>query len=207
MILYFAFIIIFIFLFINDPYHIVVSRYKEDTTWIEGYPYVKIYNKHSGSNKLPNIGRESHTYLHYVVENYDNLPDRVFFTQGDMTGHESRTVDEFIYSKDKITGGFFSHKGPNAFPKGDGRVDWPQLHKADMDFFDWFSKYIDENIDMRTSDLRWSAGAIFSVRKDMILSRPKKFYEDLLSQFPDHSDPEIGHYFERAWYYIFNCHK
>lgn len=195
------------YLFINNPYHIVVARYKEDTSWLNGYPYVKIYNKYSGPNKLPNIGRESHTYLKYIIDNYDDLPNRVFFTQGSMSEHAKNPIEYYIDSTDKITGEFFPQRGIHTFGNGTGRVGWPQLYNDELDFFDWFNKYIDKDIDVKNSDITWVVGAIFSVRRDMILSRPKKFYEDLISQFPDHPDPEIGHYFERSWYYIFNCHR
>lgn len=200
--------LLFLYLyFTNDPYHIVVARYKEDTSWLNGYKYVKIYNKHSGDNLLPNIGRESHTYLQYIVDNYYTLPNRVFFTQGSMSEHSKEPIEFFLNSEDKITGHYFTHKCIDAFPDKDGRINWPQLYKADYNFFEWFNKYIDNDLDIRNSDITWAAGGTFSVRKDMIQSRPKKFYEMLLNQFPDHSDPELGHYFERAWYYIFNCHK
>merc|ERR1719440_887988 len=32
-------------------------------------------------HKLPNLGRESHTYLHHIVENYDQLPEWTVFSQ------------------------------------------------------------------------------------------------------------------------------
>ena len=36
---------------------------------------------------LPNVGRESHTYLTYVIENYDTLPDVITFSQGRIDDH------------------------------------------------------------------------------------------------------------------------
>ena len=66
---------------------ICVSKYKEDTLWLSQLsPLIKqtIYNKFDkkGSNPLPNVGREAHTYLHHIVENYDNLSDLTVFAQG-----------------------------------------------------------------------------------------------------------------------------
>ena len=32
---------------------------------------------------MPNVGRESHTYLYHIVENYDNMADWTVFTQSE----------------------------------------------------------------------------------------------------------------------------
>lgn len=66
---------------------IVIARYNEDLTWIEPYlSNTTIYNKGldyiDNSIKIPNVGRESHTYLYHIINNYDNLADRTIFFQG-----------------------------------------------------------------------------------------------------------------------------
>ena len=66
-------------------YQIVVARYNEDIEWIADNNKI-IYNKGillniNNEYLLENIGRESETYLHYIIDNYDNLPDVVVFTQ------------------------------------------------------------------------------------------------------------------------------
>jgi hypothetical protein len=198
----FILFILFVYLyFCNDPYHIVVARYKEDTSWLDGYRYVKIYNKYSGTNLLPNIGRESHTYLHYIIENYDNLPDVVFFTQGSIGEHNSRPIEYYINIKEDISETYWSQERNKdekfrVIEYGDSLI-----YPANEDFLSWFKKHIKSDI----GDVhKWYVGAIFSVKKNKILTRSKKFYEDLISQIPDHPNPEIGHFFERSWYYIFN---
>lgn len=90
---------------------VVVAKYKEDLDWLkyakdEGFDIV-IYNKdcpHVTNNflycekvfsiensislyNLMNIGRESHTYLLHIVNNYENLYDIEFFLQGDPVQH------------------------------------------------------------------------------------------------------------------------
>jgi hypothetical protein len=37
--------------------------------------------------RLPNVGREGHTYLHYIVQHYNSLPEHVVFLQGDPFDH------------------------------------------------------------------------------------------------------------------------
>lgn len=72
---------------------IVIARYDEDLKWIlnnsKYAQHATIYNK--GENNintlltsipLQNVGRESHTYLYHIINNWDNLADRTIFFQG-----------------------------------------------------------------------------------------------------------------------------
>lgn len=75
---------------------LLIARYREDLSWVEDVPAVfevVIVNKgkdfpHIRRDNLRiiramNIGRESETYVNYIVRNYEDLPDRIIFTQGD----------------------------------------------------------------------------------------------------------------------------
>ena len=44
---------------------------------------------------------------------------------------------------------------------------------------------------------------IFSVDKRDILQHPKEYYDNLIKQLCNSSNPEVGHYFERAWCAVF----
>lgn len=72
---------------------LVIAKYKEDVTWINKIKEHKItiYDKSESpiinSIKLPNVGRETHTFLHHIVENYDNLDDVTVFLQGNPFEH------------------------------------------------------------------------------------------------------------------------
>ena len=70
---------------------IVVAAYGEDINWLNKYSHlVTIYQKKKDSNNtssskvihLPNVGRESHTYLHHIVNEYHNLANLTVFIQG-----------------------------------------------------------------------------------------------------------------------------
>ncbi len=86
-------------------FEVVVARYNENVDWIlKEFPHdkVTIYNKgkqnlktHSNYKiiKLPNLGREAHTYLYHIINNYDNLSDRILFLQGNpYTNHEMHFI-------------------------------------------------------------------------------------------------------------------
>ena len=73
---------------------LILARYNEDVSWIDKVDVEKItiYNKGEDNLKykyikLPNIGRESHTYLYHIIENYDNLTELTIFSQGDPFFH------------------------------------------------------------------------------------------------------------------------
>jgi hypothetical protein len=84
---------------------LVVARYMEDIQWVLAYNDIAIvYNKSSSSDsnekkkeldisfknvvKLPNVGREGHTYLSHMIINYDNIiSQRTIFVQASPFEH------------------------------------------------------------------------------------------------------------------------
>jgi hypothetical protein len=81
---------------IDYKFEIVISRFNEDLKWLKEAPFnrhkIICYNKSDNENfykpegmtvhKLPNLGRETHTYLYHIMKNYDNLPDTTIFLPG-----------------------------------------------------------------------------------------------------------------------------
>ena len=71
---------------------VVVAAYNENLNWVEQITH-PIYVYHKGKNPsinaafLPNIGRESHTYIHHVVAHYHQLADITIFCQGNPFDH------------------------------------------------------------------------------------------------------------------------
>ena len=70
---------------------LVVARFNEDISWrgqLRRDARLFVYNKGGGpERRLPNAGREAHTYLHHMAENRGNFSDWVFFVQGDPLAH------------------------------------------------------------------------------------------------------------------------
>jgi hypothetical protein len=90
---------------VKKKYQFVVARYNEDIQWL--FPFkdiVYLYNKgnyHPSLDSfktiaLPNIGRESHTYLTHIVENYDNLAEHVLFFQAHIDDHKRLPFNEYF---------------------------------------------------------------------------------------------------------------
>lgn len=90
--------------------HLVIARYDENLDWLElikNKVTYTIYNKGKNdisytSIKRPNIGRESETYLHYIIDNYENLPDYICFIQGfpfDHIDYNYIEIGEYEFKK------------------------------------------------------------------------------------------------------------
>ncbi len=84
---------------------IVVARYNENLDWLNLIPKhfnIIIYNKGDTLTniknnwkiiQLQNIGRESHTYLQHIINNYDTLADKTVFCQGDTLFHSPNFIE------------------------------------------------------------------------------------------------------------------
>jgi len=199
---------------VNNNFNLVIAKYNENLSWLENIDINKdnvyIYSKngvkyeenvYKNNILLENIGRESHTYLHYIVNNYNNLNDFTVFVQGRFDDHVS--LDKLFTEKTE----FISCEYEENF-----RLDeWKGIlnkNKYDLNLDQWIKKFVEPNMDEYTlsKKIYWKPGAIFTIPKNKILSRPIEFYEILLNQL-DNINPEEGHFFERSWYYIFNLHK
>ena len=196
---------------------IVVARYNEDVRWLSSYirsDYnIKIYNK--GPTKveleeneslsiytLPNIGRETHTYLHYIITNYHNLPDRVIFTQGNPFDHcNSQILLHIIYGRT-------SRMSLNAVPvthmKKSDKISNYNDHQL-IDSGHTLGEVYDKIFQIPfPEDYRIYFAAIFSVSSDIIRKYPLSFYEKLLGFISVGQNPEFAHFMEWSWYNIFN---
>lgn len=210
---------------LSIPCEIVVAHYNEDLSWLNSLKHIPtyVYSKGERPNidciqkSLPNIGRESHTYLSYIIERYDTLPDIVFFTQGKIRDHisTSMNLDDYIKAAyldlkpNELSSQTNYPERSYAFGLENYRRLWWGYDTEPCEFpgDEWFRKFVDDNPTIELDSCRsifWSA--IFSIRKEAILSRSKDYYQTLLYQC-ETPNPEVGHFIERAWFYIFNLHK
>lgn len=194
---------------------IVISKYKEDITWSNQFTKSRlfIYDKSGEDNgyiNLPNIGREAHTYLTHIINNYDNLSDYVCFLQGNPydghKGHLNLSIEKIDNFSEEIS--FF----PLSYVIScnlDGTPHHPNLDVDKIIFDRFFTN--------KPPMLQFTVGAQFIVSRNSILNRKLEFYKDLLSEF-DRTD--IDNEFtgggggtkgnkmpwicERIWAYVFN---
>jgi len=201
---------------IKKKYQIVVSRYNEDISWLLLFKNITlVYNKGNNEHllskfdtiQLPNIGRESHTYLYHIVQNYDNLAEKTIFFQGKINDHKILDIED--YFKDDLFIAKFNKfdieklkVSINHIGKWKSDLISGKMRRSNYIPYIWLSKYIGITVDDEFTKIVW--GANFSIDRNLILSKPKIFYENILRYIDDHINPEEGHFLERSWYMIFH---
>lgn len=207
---------------------LVIARYEEDLTWVNdvsnNFTRILIYNKGSPYkfNNIPtiplkNIGKEGHTYLYHVLNNFDSLADVTVFVSGSTWTYEQKKneflkiIDHLKHTKSSI---IFADKSSTRIESDKNFVldEYKITNEAN------FKKNPDQKL---TPSLirplsRWfetrfpyeeftcpsGRGTVAASRKD-ILSKPKSHYQTLFDEISV-KNPEVGHYFERTWAHIFS---
>lgn len=210
---------------------IVMARYNEDVSWLGPLrERCIVYNKGQelasadGLKRvvsLPNVGRESHTYLHHIVENYDTLAPVTVFTQARIEDHfdvdgkpwSPENGREYLLTLGRQAADFGQSQnarmyeylgGMSAIPSFNLHVYYARgLQKTAYDSLgQWFKAMVGH--DMPQQGVPWYKNALFAVKRDRIHQHPRSFYEKLLGEVDSLVNPEAGHFFERSWYMIFS---
>lgn len=207
---------------------IIIARYNENINWIKKLNIsskIIIYNK--GANieysknlniiNLPNVGRESHTWLHHIYTNYDNLSDYNVFLQGRIDDLGCMAYIDpknyFIDLRNKcFTTSRFGligplHWKPNLNIHKDPRYvkAWEsgELSRSNLGFRK-YAKKIFKDIPFFIAT---SYGGCFGVTKSAIMKHNKNFYYELLLTVDKHPNPIESHFLERLWCYMFSKNK
>jgi hypothetical protein len=180
----------------------VLSRYKEDdNTWHDmiaqsGYDII-VYDKYEGENLLPNVGREGHTYIHHIIENYDDLPDEILFSQYDPRDHfrkKEERMQSFLNCK------LLHFSGINAtdFDKRvrEREILWKSLSRK------LFGNFQEKEV-YKLIACGSTLNGVFKVSKEAILKHNVALYERALEMLSGEADPDEGYFFERMWKFLF----
>ncbi len=168
---------------------LVISHYEEDLSW------TKSVNKDISivviEKKPENIGRESHAYFKYIIENYDNLSGKYIFCQGNPFDHcrdfitkvNMGTPMDFIQLSTSFITNNIHGLPHHPFPlRGD--IVWKALFDTEI-----------------PSQINFGVGAQFIVSADVIKGRDLAFYK---SCYDIHCViDEAPWIFERIWGFIF----
>lgn len=189
---------------------LVVARYTEPLDWLPDIRCsVTVYNKDSDMPSgvervvipLPNLGRESHTYLHHIVHNYNCLDDHTVFAQGRPFDHCRFFVNQVNQFAAAPQPGFhdFADRVLDDYStcaacKHHSWIPMAQTYEA------LFGQPAPDTA------VCFGAGAQFAVSRDLIRAHPVEFYERALAisslDTPEHPT-HAAHAFERLWRVIF----
>ncbi|KIW67683.1 hypothetical protein PV04_06915 [Phialophora macrospora] len=173
---------------------IVVAHYNESLDWLSSYSNLaSVYSKgqpptdpspYREAKALPNWGRESHTYLHHIVHNYDSLADVTLFLQGNIhdvndgtPAHTDLTLDEIVGMAKRLTDlpSLTASEGVQAQNKPQASI--LPLGKINT-FSDWDGvKYLPSWVERRGKGLHLSKYT------------PEQFFNYLINGTTDQTDP------------------
>jgi len=216
---------------------LVVAWHSEDVSWVREAglgPVTTLYAKGAieptdaeqlaaslglqaadGVVRLPNVGRESHTYLHHIVSNYDRLADVTFFAQGrtddhcnDLPGvvlrHWTGVEDALLVrspgGRRRGMVGLGGWRIPLDEELRCGR--WTEDGRAltARMFADLF-----EDPPPPGGTISFTAGAIFAATREAVRSRSVTFWRRCLAYVDREVNPLAGFAFERLWEPLFDA--
>jgi hypothetical protein len=190
---------------------IVIARYNENLDWTNNLENVIIYNKGNDDidlntikhpiMKLPNVGREGHTYYQYIYDNYNNLDDYTIFLQGNPFDHSPnlfKTIKdiELLIKQEKINFKNISEAIVSLTLEG-CRYDYSLPLK------EVYRKIFINRAEITTS-FQFGAGAQFIVSKETIQKHPKEFYLNIINILNYNINPIEGFVIERFHGLIFS---
>jgi hypothetical protein len=182
--------------------HIVISRFNEPIDWVHNlkYPYT-IYNK--GKNdidlpniKLPNIGRESGSYIYHITQHYSNLPDYLILLQANPFEHCRKIYDRIdSFDLEKITLLTDSELPNDLYKVPQDHQDGVKLIVDKLGLYGYLKNY-------DSPQYNYSFGSQWVVPKKYIINKSLKFWVDL---YEVHQNMFISAWvLERMFLYIFN---
>lgn len=192
-----------------SSFDLVVALYREDTAWMKKLPKgirPIVYNKSGNPGlgvSLPNVGREAHSYLHHIVEHYDELADVTIFCQGRPFDHVpdfQKVMDQLLQGQPAVRGFLWMGFVIDA-DDACGKL-----------FCGWSKNEDGRGLDLagfyRTlfgaegpATYPFFLGAHFAVTHACVRSRPIEFYQRALELSLDF--PDAAHCFERCWDRVF----
>lgn len=176
---------------------VVVCHFKENLDWINKIKHeVIVYNKNPDEIDLfkinmPNLGFDTIVYLSYIIDNYDNLPDYVCFSQDDPFYHCPNfigRVNDFDFKKPFYPLGITYERGA--------------LHIIQQT-----TEYADEVGIEYEMPIKFINSAQCIVSKDLILKRSKESYQKIKDSIPIQVISNTNYLIEYLWPTILNFNK
>jgi hypothetical protein len=210
----------------SDNYFVVSSYGNSSVEWLKSKSqkeycvYLKDKTCHDSIEdkniiRVDNVGYNIYSYMRYIVDNYENIPDVVVFCKNNVF---PRHVSKEVFIKLSERRVFTPIEEPSRWDlkypmtllgSDNGFLElnnsWYTPHNPSKYFteFDDFWKFIfDTNETPRY--LRFAPGANYVVPKENIKLRTKEFYINIMNFVSHHQFSGESHMVERALYTIWN---
>lgn len=192
---------------------IVSSHFNEDIRWLENYnlPVVivskeggryhhldhdKYYNVHIAPNKL----REAGSYLWFIINYWNHLPEKMFFIHGHESAHHQKLpIDKAIEKYSDCLFQDFNNYQTYHFV----------LSEDDSLFFDLWKQLYERRLGPIRKEFDFEHGAQFVLDRSLLKTHPLSFYRniyDLCCHYArdEYTSYKITTFFEATWHFIFN---
>jgi hypothetical protein len=191
---------------------IVSCHFMEDLGWLEASPYpVHIVGKDGGDSSryegkfasidvIPNFAKEAGSYLWYIVNNYEKLPERISFIHGhEFSRHQKVPIFEAMRLYENIP--FVDlNRSTNFYciVLNDSSYPYKKL---------WLT-LLGPFLGPCPNVINFRGMAQFSVSRDLVLSRPKEFWVHLYDKtrsvcVDDKQSFIVACFYEAVWHFIF----
>lgn len=176
---------------------IVTAHFSEDLNWLKAAPYpVVVCTKEGAATPaipadprctMPNVGREATSYLKYIIEYYDELPEYVAFIHGHETAwHQTVDILQAINGAKYNEYGFIGLNGIFFV-----RNINTEFHSMMVDLWNTYFKH-DTGIEYPMHRAAHSdACAQFIVSRENIKRNSKERYVEWLNLILNHTLPEL----------------
>jgi hypothetical protein len=209
---------------------VVISVFNESTIDLQNVlPSGRLFIYHKGQSwhdpshayftqRLTNVGREAHTYLHHICENYDSLRETTLFVLGTLLTSDEKyglsklkTYHATLENIGKVKClGFASGKDNrdkydpcfvinNYQSSTDDRdIRLPSSYRP---FSSWYEHFIGDTENIKKNGVTYNG--IFAVSREAIRRHPLHMYKNLRDELAKHNTSEAVHFMERSWCSIF----
>jgi len=169
---------------------VVICHYKENLSWVKDLKHeYKIYNKNPKNNgkydfDLENYGFDTIAYLTHIIDNYDNLPDFICFSQDDPFYH----CPNFIQKVNDFNGDVLF------YPLG------VTYYRDVESILNETKKYaIEVGLDY-SEPIKFINSAQCIVSKELIKKNPKSLYENIKNSLSTNQIiTQTNYYIEYLW--------
>jgi hypothetical protein len=194
----------------SQTYELVVAHYNESLNWLSNTPtWLKktVYTKGASpmvepSFVLPNRGREAHTYLYHIVNQYDALADYTVFCQGKPFDHAydfHRQLRGLELDAPSDVFRWIGHTIDTDTPDGKLFGEWSKNPSGEsLDIAGFYQELFGT---LPPLSYPFVLGGQFMITRELVCRQPRAYYEKALRL--SLVFPNAAHCFERLWDQIF----